>query len=191
MEHIVQRFKRNPVVAAVRDVKLMEKAVKSGAEVLFLMTGNLLNVQDCVELARKHGKSIFLHIDLMRGIARDKEGIQYLAREVRPDGIITTKNNLIKMTKKEGMLAIQHLFLLDTQAYVSGIKNIKETQPDAIEIMPGLMPRVIRDLEKTCPCPIISAGLILYEEEIKAALQAGSHAVAVGADDLWNSKFEP
>ncbi|MGM0878132.1 MAG: glycerol-3-phosphate responsive antiterminator [Bacillota bacterium] len=31
---------------------------------------------------------------------KDKEGIKYLAREIKPDGIITTKSNLIKVAKK-------------------------------------------------------------------------------------------
>ena len=190
MEHLLQCFEKNPVVAAVRDVDLMEKAVNSDVEVLFLMTGGISNIQYCVETAKKKNKLIFLHVDLLKGIARDKEGIRYLAHVIQPDGIITTKNNLIRMAKKEGLIAIQHLFLLDTQAFASGVRNIKEMQPDAVEIMPGLMPRVIRDLREKCPVPIISAGLIHSADEITAALHAGSDAVAVGADNLWNTALQ-
>lgn len=189
MDHFIQRFEQNPIVAAVRDVNLMEEAVSSNVKVIFLMTGDISNIHFCVETAKKHEKMIFLHVDLLKGIARDKEGMQYLARNVQPDGIITTKSNLIKMAKKEGLFVIQHLFLLDTQAYLSGIRNIQDTEPDAVEIMPGLMGRVIQDLHEECSYPIISAGLIKSKEEIIAALHAGSKAVAVGAAELWNTKL--
>lgn len=45
-------------------------------------------------------------------------------------------------------LTVQHLFMLDTQAYENGIRNLSNVKPDAIEIMPGLMPRVIREFFK-------------------------------------------
>ncbi|MFY0762474.1 glycerol-3-phosphate responsive antiterminator [Metabacillus dongyingensis] len=189
MDHIKQLFKFNPIVAAVRDVKQIEDASESNVQVIFLMTGDIFNIKHCVDTAKQHNKSIFLHVDLMKGIAKDKEGIKYLAREIKPDGIITTKSNLIKLAKKEELIAIQHLFFLDTHAYTSGVRNIMETKPDAIEIMPGLMPRVIKDLSKVCPYPIISAGLIKSHEEILEGLEAGSNAVAVGASELWKLKL--
>ncbi|UOE53358.1 glycerol-3-phosphate responsive antiterminator [Bacillus sp. CMF12] len=182
--------KNNPIIAAVRDVSLIEKAVLSPVETIFLMTGDIFSIEHCVEESRKYHKSIFLHVDLIKGIANDREGIKYLSQKVKPDGIVSTKNQLIQAAKKEGLLAIQHLFMLDTQAYENGIRNVSNIQPDAIEIMPGLMPRVIREFYEKIDCPIITAGLIKHPNEIREAIEAGAHGVAIGEPELWNTDYK-
>lgn len=182
--------KNNPIIAAVRDVSLIEKAVLSPVETIFLMSGDIFTVEHCVKESRKNNKSIFLHVDLIKGIANDREGIKYLSKKVKPDGIVSTKNQLIQAAKKEGLLTIQHLFMIDTQAYENGIRNISNINPDAIEIMPGLMPRVIREFYEKIDCPIITAGLIRHPNEIREAVDAGAHGVAVGAPELWDLDYK-
>lgn len=41
-------------------------------------------------------------------------------------------------------MAIQRIFLIDRNAVVKGIRVVEQSAPDAVEIMPGVMPRVIR-----------------------------------------------
>lgn len=176
----------NPVIAAVRDVKHMNYAVQTPIDTIFLMTGDILTLEENVKIARNNDKKIFIHVDLVKGLAKDKEGIKYLSRQVKPDGIVTTKTHLLLAAKKEGILTVQHLFLLDTQAYELGIKNVLDVKPDAVEIMPGLMPRVIKDLKQKIPCPIICAGLIKEEHEVREALKAGATATAIGDQSLWD-----
>jgi len=81
---------------------------------------------------------VFLHMDLIKGIGRDKEGIIYLAKKKLCNGIVTTKSNLINIAKKEGLVAIQRLFLLDSAALKTGEQILKHNQPDAVEILPGI-----------------------------------------------------
>ncbi|MEW9670600.1 glycerol-3-phosphate responsive antiterminator [Ammoniphilus sp. 3BR4] len=185
MDRVNELLEMNPVIAAVRDVAQMEMALQSPVEVIFLMTGDIFSVRPCVEKTKDYGKSIFLHIDLIKGVANDKEGIKYLAREVKPNGVVTTKNHLIQAAKREGLIAVQHLFLIDTHAFDSGIRNVLELQPDAVELMPGLMPRVIREFSEAVTYPIITAGLIKDKREIQEALNAGARGVAVGTRELW------
>ncbi|KON90035.1 hypothetical protein AF332_26640 [Sporosarcina globispora] len=183
-------MKNNPIIAAVRDVSLIKKAVLSPVETIFLMTGDIFSIEHCVEESRKYHKSIFLHVDLIKGIANDREGIKYLSQKVKPNGIVSTKNQLIQAAKKEGLLAIQHLFMLDTQAYENGIRNVSNVQPDAIEIMPGLMPRIIQELYEKIDCPIITAGLIKHPNEIRKVIEAGAQGVAIGEPELWYLDFK-
>jgi glycerol uptake operon antiterminator len=180
---------KNPIIAAVRDVSLIERAVLSPVETIFLMTGDIFSIDHCVEVCRKNNKSIFLHVDLIKGIANDREGIRYLSRKVKPDGIVSTRNQLLQAAKKEGLLAVQHLFMIDTLAYENGIRNILDIKPDAIEIMPGLMPRVIREFTEKIDCPIITAGLIKNPDEVKEVIEAGAHAVAIGEPRLWDMRI--
>lgn len=177
----------NPIIAAVRDVKHIKRAIQSPVELIFLMTGDIFTLEHCVKLAREHEKSIYLHVDLIKGVANDKEGIKFLAQKVKPDGIVSTKNHLLKTAKKEGLSTVQHLFLIDTHAFENGIKNVMGLRPDAVEIMPGLMPRIIREFRETIDCPIVTAGLIKSSEEVREAIEAGAHGVAIGEPILWTT----
>jgi glycerol uptake operon antiterminator len=56
----------------------------------------------------------------------------------------------------------------------------------AIELMPGLMPRVIRDLKQATDKPILAAGLIKSVAEVQTALDAGATAAVVGKQELWD-----
>ncbi|GAB7388466.1 glycerol-3-phosphate responsive antiterminator [Bacillaceae bacterium] len=185
MEKIRGILGRWPIIAAVRDVNRIREASNSPVQSIFLMTGDIFSIEECVRIARTHHKSIFLHVDLIKGVANDREGIQYLARCVKPDGVVSTKSQIIRVAKKEGLLAIQHLFMIDTHAFQTGIRNIQESEPHAIELMPGLMPRVIRDLAAVVSVPIVTGGLVKTREEIQAALQSGAVAVAIGDPGLW------
>jgi glycerol uptake operon antiterminator len=45
--------KNNPIIAAVRDASLIEKAVLSPVETIFLMTGDIFSIEHCVDVSRK------------------------------------------------------------------------------------------------------------------------------------------
>lgn len=82
-------------------------------------------------------------------------------------------------------MAIQRIFLIDHGAVQRGIKSVEQIQPDAIEVMPGIMPRIIREMAEMTPLPIIAGGLVSYKEEIDEALKAGALAVSAGSNHLW------
>ncbi len=69
---------------------------------------------------KQYNKLVFLHIEFIKGIGRDREGVIYLAKQKLCHGIVTTKSNLIEVAKKESLIAIQHLFLLDSAALKTG-----------------------------------------------------------------------
>ncbi|SFE56216.1 glycerol-3-phosphate responsive antiterminator [Alteribacillus iranensis] len=174
-----------PITAAVRDLKHMDIAVQSAVPTIFLMCGDILTVKECVDKAKDANKKIYLHVDLIKGLANVKEGIMYLAKECQPDGIVTTKTQLIKAAKEAGLTAIQQVFLFDTQAYHTALKNINKSEPDAVEMMPALMPRVIEEFTNAVQQPVIAGGLIQSQGEIEAALEAGANAVTIGNPAMW------
>ena len=176
----------NPIIAAVRDVGDLDQALTATVRTVFLLTGDINNVADCVRSARSAGKGIYLHLDLLEGLGKDKAAVRFLAEEARPDGIITTRSNLIQAAKKEGLYTIQRIFILDSLSIETGIANVRATLPDAVECLPGILPRVFGELVKELPLPIIAGGLIKYPEEIREVLQAGVKAVSVSNKKLWN-----
>lgn len=174
------------LIAAVKEEKHIEKAINKNLSGVFLLTGNIGVIKRYVDLYKSYDMFVFVHIEKIGGISFDKEGLEFVANYVKPDGIITTKNNLIKLAKKLDMLTIQRCFMIDTDAFKKTIEISRETQPDFIELMPALMPDVIYEFTKNANEPVISGGLIKTSEHMINALISGAVAVSTGNPKLWD-----
>lgn len=51
--------------------------------------------------------------------------------------------------------------------------------------MPGVMPKVIRQMAETLSVPVIAGGLISDKEDIIAALDAGAASISTTKEELW------
>ncbi|MBO9606024.1 MAG: glycerol-3-phosphate responsive antiterminator [Paenibacillaceae bacterium] len=172
-------------IAAVQKEDDLAKAIASQVNVIFLLTGSILNVKAMVDRVKEAGKVVFLHMEFIEGIAADRGGIAYVAQHVQPHGIISTRSQVIRTAKELKLLTIQRMFLIDRNAIGKGIKMAEQAAPDAIEVMPGIMPRIVREMTALTPLPIIAGGLFAYRHEIDEALEAGALAVSVGSAELW------
>lgn len=177
---------RSQVIAAVSKPSLIDEAIKSEANIAFLLTGDLLSIKDYVQRLQSSGMQVFIHLDFIGGLSNDRSAIQYIAQKWKPEGIITTRGYLIKFAKEEGLRTIQRIFLLDQTALKKGIEMIKQHKPDAIEVLPGLMPRVIYEITEQTKIPLIAGGLIREKEEIIEALRAGALATSISIPKLWS-----
>jgi glycerol uptake operon antiterminator len=54
-----------------------------------------------------------------------------------------------------------------------------------IEIMPGVVPKVITRISAQTKRPVIAGGLIETEEEVKEILNSGAAAISTGKKALW------
>ena len=185
MNRIFDSIEVNPVIAAVRQEDDIEIAVASQATTIFLLHADIFNIKSLVDNIKSHGKSAFVHIDLLEGLGKDHKAIDYLGSVIKPDGIITTKSTHIKYAKDIGLFTIQRFFLVDSQSYDMTIKTARSVQPDMLEIMPAVMPGVIRRICRQVALPVIAGGLIDSKEEIMEALNAGAIGVSTGNKDLW------
>ena len=181
------RFKecleKSPVIIAVRDTGWQE-AIDSSAKIIFFCKANIMTIKEKIAEAHVNDKMALVHIDLNDGIGKDKTGIEFLAK-CGVDGIITTRGNLIRYAREAGLIAIQRFFALDAMA-VSSINDLSSTaRPDYIEIMPGVINKVIKSFAKGA-CPVIVSGLIENKEEIESALSCGAVAISTSKTDLWN-----
>ena len=64
-------------------------------------------------------------------------------------------------------------------------KQMEQTRPDFIEILPGLMPGVIANVKKEIGHRVIAGGLISHKEGILNALDAGATAISTTNSKLW------
>ncbi|KOO41210.1 glycerol-3-phosphate responsive antiterminator [Priestia koreensis] len=177
---------QSQVIASVKSEADIEKAIASNCDTVFLLTGNLLNMQNYLERLKRAKKHIFIHIDFIEGLSNTRSAIKYIAQIWQPTGIITTKNSLIKFAKEEKLMTIQRIFLIDRAALQKGIEMCKTYSPDAIEILPGLMPSIIDQLTRQINLPIIAGGLISTKNDILQGLEAGALAISSGDPSLWN-----
>ena len=99
--------------------------------------------------------------------------------------IISTKNNLLKAAKSFGMLTVQRVFLIDSLSIGTAIKASQMINPDAVEIMPGIMPRITKQISSSLEVPVIVGGLFSYVEEINLALENGALGVSTSSKLLW------
>ncbi|WP_174733579.1 glycerol-3-phosphate responsive antiterminator [Mesobacillus harenae] len=174
------------MIASIKNEKDIDMAIKSSSNIAFLLTGNLINIEDHIRRLRSANMHIFVHLDFIDGISNTKSAVSYIAKVWKPTGIITTKSNLIKFAKEEGLMAVQRIFLIDFGAVQKGIEMAKSCKPDAVEVLPGLMPQIIDKLTKEIHLPLIAGGLISERADVLAALESGALAVSSGNPSMWN-----
>ena len=175
------------VVAAVRTLEDFSVAVKSDVKIIFDLSPDILVLAKKVKIAHEAGKKIFVHIDLASGIGKDESGIKYV-KAVGVDGIISTRVNIVRIARENDMFAVQRFFAVDSQSIDTTISAIKAAKPDMIEIMPGILFKVIESLCEKTDIPIIAGGLIDSADEIDKAIGNGATAVSTGKKNLWGIK---
>nr|WP_300849213.1 glycerol-3-phosphate responsive antiterminator [uncultured Schaedlerella sp.] len=111
--------------------------------------------------------------------------VEFILRNAGADGIVSTKPNLVKEAQKQGFIAIQRTFLVDSIALNSLEKQVELSMPSAIEIMPGIMPDIIRQVKHAVNIPVISGGLLSEKKHVITALSAGADAVSTTNHALW------
>ena len=179
-------FRDNPVIAAIRNPKDIHDAVDSPCNIIFLLTGNIYNLATMVGYINAAGKNAFVHLDLVKGYAQDQYFIKYLKEKIKPTGVISTRNSLITKAKQEGLLTVQRLFLLDSAAMDVALTSAKKIKPDAVEILPGLVPKLITQVHEELSAPIITGGFIQTEAEVLSCIEAGALAASTSHKALWD-----
>ena len=174
-----------PVIAAVKDETGLEQALQSDCEVIFLLFGTIVSVPGLVEKVRQSGKLAIVHLDLVEGLASREVAVDALQSLCHPDGIISTRPALIRRARHLGLLTVQRAFILDSLSLDNLPAQLNVGKPDFIEILPGIMPRVISELAQKTRTPIIAGGLVKYKDEVMAAIRAGAVAVSTSSRTVW------
>jgi glycerol uptake operon antiterminator len=186
MDTMKNLFENNPVIAAVRSADELSGVENSDVNVVFLLGEKLSRLKRTVHQIEKINRMSFVHIDLIEGLAKNEASVEYLAEEINPDGIITTKTYLIKAARKQGLMTVQRIFLVDSQSISTGIKLVNSVGPDFVEAMPGVIPHTIKILSQELKESVIAGGMIMTKADIITALNSGACAVSTSKPELWN-----
>nr|WP_297279260.1 glycerol-3-phosphate responsive antiterminator [uncultured Butyricicoccus sp.] len=183
---IQEALAKHPIIAAVHSKQDAEIAAQSPCMVVFLLGGKLFEVKEMVDRLHEKGKLVFVHLDLAEGIAKDASGVQIVDEIVRPDGVITTKNNLVRVIREHGMLAALRCFIMDGQSYRKAVQVSGNVSPDFVEVMPGILPgNVIAEFCRETGIAVVAGGLVRSAVEANQAFAAGAQGISTSEHALW------
>jgi glycerol uptake operon antiterminator len=184
-QQLLDEIIANPVIAAVRSESALDLALAGPVRTVFLLSGSINGLAGQCRRITESGRLCFLHVDLIEGLRPDQAGLRYLADQIRPTGIITTKPNCVRWAQSAGLHTVQRIFLLDSAALQDGMRHVQACQPDLVEVLPGIAEKAIHLACQSFGRPLIAGGLIRSREEIFAALAAGALGVSTGSPELW------
>ena len=177
----------SPIIAAIKDDAGLTRCLDCDSQIIFILYGDIITIPSIVEKVKGSGKLAFVHMDLIQGLSSKEAAVDYISKFTKADGIISTKAPLISRAKDLGLCTIMRFFFIDSMAYDSIEKQLKNTKPDVIEVLPGPMPSVVRRIRKMNHQPLISSGLISEKEDVYALIDAGATAISttVLKKSLW------
>ena len=160
----------SPIIAAIKDDEGLKKCKESDSQVIFILYGDICSISDIVNEVKTSGKIAMVHIDLINGLSSKEIAVDFIKKYTEADGIITTK---------------PALFVIDSMAYENIEKQLRAARPDLIEILPALMPKVVKRICKMSSTPVIAGGLVSEKEDIMELLDAGVTSVSSTNTDIW------
>ena len=175
----------SPIITAVKDEQGLEKALKTESPVVFLLFGNICNITGLVDQVKNSGKIAIVHVDLIQGLSSKEVAVDFIHQNTRADGIISTKAPLVRHAMDLGMIGGQRTFLIDSMALETTKKQLLTFQPDFMELMPGVMPKILKTVRGYTEIPLVAGGLISDKKDILAAFDAGVDAVSTTREELW------
>ena len=184
-EALIRELTIRPVIAAARDEADVMQAAASPVAAVFLLGGSILTLPDRIHRLRQAGKMVFVHMDLCEGLGKDAAAVQWCARNLELNGVISTKSQLLRAASEEGLTTIQRMFLMDSASLTSGMKLMRGSLPDMVELMPGLIPKAIGAVSRKLGIPVIAGGMVTEDQEVAQALAAGALAVSTSDKILW------
>lgn len=176
----------NPIIGAVKDMKGLDKCCElEDIKVVFVLFGDICSIGEIVKKVKESHKLVMVHIDLVVGLSAKEIAVDFIKNNTLADGIITTKPSLIRKGQELSLLTILRYFLLDSMA----LENIRHQQytikPDFIEVLPGVMPKIIKEICMSTKIPVIAGGLISDKDSVLGALSAGAIAVSTTTQNVW------
>lgn len=178
-------FENFPIIAAVRSEDDFKRALASDVQTIFLLSSNIMTVEDYAMRAHERSKLLYVHVDFVDGLSKDASGVRYLATK-NIDGIISTRSNVISVAHDCGISSIQRFFMIDARSGDTALDTLKTSKADMVEIMPGIAYKAIKRIKDRSGIPIIAGGLIEQKDEVFAAINAGASVISTGNCELWN-----
>jgi glycerol uptake operon antiterminator len=173
------------ILPASSNMKDFERFLQSPYEIGVFLEMHIAQLKHVNAMAEANGKKMLYHMDMIHGIKSDDYSTEFICQEYKPYGLISTKSNVILKAKQKGIIAVQRVFLLDSHALEKSYKLLGKTQPDYIEVLPGVVPELITEVNERVNIPLFAGGFIRSVEDVENALNAGAVAVTTSKTEIW------
>lgn len=183
--NIKELLEENPIIAAVKNEEQLNEALNSEAQIIFVLFGDVINIKEISKKILYKNKIGIIHIDLVEGFTNKEIVVKYIKEETDFTGLISTKPQVIKIAKKYNLIGVQRVFIFDTLS-LNNVKNHMISECDAIEVLPGITPKVIKIISECSKKPVVAGGLIETKEEVMQALNSGATCVSTTKKEIWN-----
>ena len=91
----------------------------------------------------------------------------------------------VRRAQQLGVVGILRAFLLDSMSVDTLLQQLESSRPDYVEVLPGILPTIIREITQKTDIPLIAGGLIRSKQDVIQALQAGVTAVSSSSPKVW------
>lgn len=172
------------IIPAVKDPAALTRTLELEQQVIFLLCGDICQISAMIDTLHRAGKYAVVHADLIGGLGSKEVAADFL-RSCGADGVISTRPQIVKRGGELGMFTVLRFFVLDSLSLRSVEKSAAAVGPDVVEILPGIMPRIIRRLTKSLPMPLLCGGLIEEKSDVLEALGAGALAISSTREEVW------
>ena len=178
-------YENYPIIAAVKSEDDLSAALSSEVQTVFLLSANILTVEELAARVHSAGKLLYVHMDFVDGLSKDAAGVRYLATK-NIDGIISTRSNIISAASDCGISSVQRFFMIDSRSVDTALETLRSSRADMVEIMPGIAYKSIGKIKRNISIPIIAGGLIEHKDEVFQALNSGAAMISTGKRELWD-----
>ena len=172
-----------PIIAAVKNEEGLRQALASNSAVIFLLYGTVCNISEITGQVKANGKQAFVHLDLVDGLSSRDVAVDFIRRNTDADGIISTRQNIIRYAHDCGLTTVQRFFVHDSLALENVVRQPSDA--DLLDILPGTIPKTLRQISQKVRRPLIASGLLSDKEDILNALGAGAIAGSATTPALW------
>mgnify|MGYP002728895778 CR=1 FL=1 len=112
----------NPIIAAVKNMNDLEICCSlEDIRVVFILFGDVCSIKEIVDKVKAAGKVAMVHVDLISGLSSKDIVVEFIQKNTKADGIISTKPTLIKKGRELGNSAPASIAYLYAIPFVIGI----------------------------------------------------------------------
>lgn len=113
-----------------------------------------------MDLGRANGKKLLLHADLIEGLKTTSMRLNFCAKAfVLPESFLHGERSSRKPNRM-GLSPFSGFFSW-IAAHLKSYTLLERTQPDYIEVLPGIIPHIIKEVKERSGIPILQEDLFV------------------------------
>ncbi|PSR34426.1 MAG: hypothetical protein C7B46_05790 [Sulfobacillus benefaciens] len=174
-----------PVIPSVWTVTQRDHATLSPWPLVHVAGGGLKTIKEFVKPLLDAKKTVWIHPDMIAGLAKDREGLEVIHSLIHPSAITTSNLALARQVTQLRLTLVLRVFIHDTQSLESSLAAIDRLRPDVVCCLPAVVYPLIRQELNQRGIPVVAAGLVRSLLTRDHLIEMGA-SVEIGQAKLWS-----